>query len=332
MLPLMAVSILLGLLAAQPAHAWGTVGHETVAYIASNFVKSSTKTWAQGILGDTSTNYLANVATWADSYRYTSAGAFSAPYHYIDAEDNPPSLCNVDYNRDCGSAGCSVSAIANYTTRVQSSSLSDTEINNALRFLVHFLGDITQPLHDEALEVGGNDIDVTFAGAKTNLHHIFDTECISKYTGGTSLSTASTWAKNITTAIKSGKYKSQAASWISGDSITNAVSSATRWATDANQYVCSVVMPHGYQTLETGDLSGAYYKGVIDTIELQVAKGGYRLANWLDQLASASSTKRSIAREATADLSGEDLLPPPLPLSREKLARMAVGYDCGHAH
>lgn len=163
----------LALTYASGALAWGTLGHQTVAYIASNFVQSSTKQWAQAILGDTSADYLANVATWADSYRYTAAGKYSAPYHFIDAEDNPPKSCSVDYNRDCGAAGCSVSAIANYTQRVQSSSLSATQVNYALRFLVHFLGDITQPLHDEAVEVGGNDVDVTYAGNDNNLHHIW---------------------------------------------------------------------------------------------------------------------------------------------------------------
>lgn len=78
-----------------------------------------------------------------------------------------PSSCSVDYDRDCGTKGCSISAIANYTTRVQSSSLSDQEVNYALRFLVHFIGDITQPLHDEAYEVGGNDVDVTFDSTDT---------------------------------------------------------------------------------------------------------------------------------------------------------------------
>lgn len=165
--------VLLAIAGASGTYAWGTLGHDTVAYVATNFVKASTKQWAQAILGDTSNDYLANVATWADSYRYTSAGKFSAPYHFIDAEDNPPNSCSVDYNRDCGPNGCSVSAIANYTTRVQSSSLSSAQVTQALKFIVHFLGDITQPLHDEALEVGGNDIDVTYAGKDNNLHHIW---------------------------------------------------------------------------------------------------------------------------------------------------------------
>lgn len=94
--------------------AWGTLGHDTVALIAQNFVAANTKTYAETILNDTSATYLANVATWADSYRSTAAGKFSAPFHYIDAEDDPPHECGVDFQRDCGSEGCVVSAIANY--------------------------------------------------------------------------------------------------------------------------------------------------------------------------------------------------------------------------
>jgi len=98
------------------ALAWGAMGHETVAYVASNFVSSATRSYFQGLLGDTSADYLAGVASWADSYRYTTAGSFSAPFHYIDANDNPPSSCGVDFTRDCGASGCIVSALQNYTT------------------------------------------------------------------------------------------------------------------------------------------------------------------------------------------------------------------------
>jgi len=52
--------------------AWGAMGHETVAYVAQNFVTDDTKTYFQDILGDTSSSYLASVAPWADTFRYTS--------------------------------------------------------------------------------------------------------------------------------------------------------------------------------------------------------------------------------------------------------------------
>jgi hypothetical protein len=56
------------------AVAWGAMGHETVAYIATNFVASATKNYFQKLLDDTSTDYLASVASWADSYRVSVQG------------------------------------------------------------------------------------------------------------------------------------------------------------------------------------------------------------------------------------------------------------------
>lgn len=60
------------------AHAWGVVGHATVATIANNYLTSSAKMYVASILGtDVS---MASIASWADVYRETSAGKFSAPY------------------------------------------------------------------------------------------------------------------------------------------------------------------------------------------------------------------------------------------------------------
>jgi len=98
----------------SPVHSWGTLGHTTVAFVASNFVSPDTKTFFQTLLKNDTDLYLANVATWADSFRYTAAGRFSAPLHYIDAIDNPPISCDVKFMRDCGEKGCIVGAIQNY--------------------------------------------------------------------------------------------------------------------------------------------------------------------------------------------------------------------------
>ncbi|THW54972.1 nuclease s1 [Aureobasidium pullulans] len=319
------------LIAALPvANAWGTLGHETVAFIAQDRMAAHTVSWAQGVLDNTSTSYLAGIAAWADTYRYTPAGTFSAPFHFIDAEDSPPSLCSVDYDRDCGAKGCVVSAIANYTQRVVSTTLSNTEVNHALRFLVHFVGDIHQPLHDEALEIGGNDIDVTFAGASTNLHHIWDTEIPEKFVGGYSLSDAKAWAQTLNTATKSGIYASQVASWTKGLDVTDPVTTALDWASEANAYVCSTVMPNGQAAVEDVDLGGAYYASAISVVELQIARAGVRLAAYLDAIAKNQKvlTKRLVQDDV--DMSGANLLPDTRPLSKAKLVREAVGYGCKH--
>ncbi|WPH00807.1 Hypothetical protein R9X50_00363700 [Acrodontium crateriforme] len=327
--------VLFGLAAVHGANAWGTLGHETVAYIAQNFVASSTASWAQNILGDTSDSYLANVATWADTFRYTTAGKWSAPFHFIDAEDNPPSSCSIDYDRDCGAGGCVVSAITNYTARVQSTKISSSEVATALKFIVHFVGDITQPLHDEAYEVGGNDVDVTFDGTSTNLHHIWDTNMPEELRGGYQLSDAKSWAADLTTMINTGSYKSQKAAWISGLDISNAKKTSLAWAADANAYVCSVVMPNGATTLESGDLYPTYYNNAIPTVELQIAKAGYRLAKWLDAIAAKSAKKRDVDLEDEDEdevvaTNGMSLLPLPRQLSDAQLRRAAIGYGCKH--
>jgi hypothetical protein len=57
-------TLLVGMAAAPSAYAWGSLGHTTVAYIATNLVSQDTKKFAQRILNDTSDAYLANVATW----------------------------------------------------------------------------------------------------------------------------------------------------------------------------------------------------------------------------------------------------------------------------
>jgi hypothetical protein len=249
----------------------------------------------------------------------------------------------VDYTRDCGSSGCSISAIANYTQRAGDGRLSTAHIAEAVKFLVHFLGDVTQPLHDEAYEVGGNSIKVTFDGYSDNLHADWDTYMPQKLIGGSTLSDAQSWANTLVGEIDSGSYQSQAASWIQGDTISDPITTATRWASDANAFVCTVVMPDGASALETGDLYPTYYNSAIGTIELQIAKGGYRLANWLNMIYNNDIAKRDLegfvneARsEALPDLMGRDLLPEPRELSRAQLAREAMGGDCcgssRHAH
>lgn len=96
---------------------WGYMGHEAVAYVATDFVSNATRSYFQALLNDTSDDYLASVAAWADEWKKTDEGAFSYDYHFIDAQDEPPSSCNIDMERDCGD-GCVVDALANYVSLI----------------------------------------------------------------------------------------------------------------------------------------------------------------------------------------------------------------------
>ncbi|KAJ7871563.1 S1/P1 nuclease-domain-containing protein [Mycena leptocephala] len=338
----MASYVLLCLATLQGVRAWGALGHATIAYVAQNYVTAETASWAQGVLNDTSASYLASIASFADQFRATAAGAWSAPLHFIDAEDNPPTTCNVDFTRDCGATGCVVSAIANYTQRAGDGQLTAADTAEAVKFVVHFVGDITQPLHDEAFEAGGNGIPVHFMGFNDNLHSDWDTFMPEELIGGSSLANAQSWANTLIAEIDSGAFAYEKAGWIAGDTVGDAIATATRWATDGNALVCTVVMPQGAAALTAmPDLFPTYYDAVIGTIELQIAKGGYRLANWLNMIFETDIASRGVVdgsevvkREVVpkSELDGHAFLPVARELSKAKLARAALGYGCDHQH
>lgn len=277
-------TLALPFLFASGSQAWGTLGHATIAAIADNYLTAEAKTWVSNILGNGIS--MPSVATWADSFRYTSAGRFSAPYHYIDAEDSPPSACSVVYSRDCDSRGCIVSAIANYTERAQDGRLSAENQKQALQFLIHFLGDITQPLHVEAEAVGGNDIRVTWDGKDTNLHACWDTQMVEKAAGGdNTTATLDSFAQTLIGRIDDGSYTAEKDSWVSCADISRGSDCALDWAKDANAQNCQYVFK---TDVDGQELDGDYYTGAEPIIELQIAKGGYRLAAWINALAKAN--------------------------------------------
>ena len=251
--------------------AWGTLGHKTVASIAANFLNPETEAFCKDILGD-SPNYLSNVSTWADTFRYTSAGSFTRSFHYIDAMDNPPDSCEVEFNRDC-EGGCIVSAISNYTERLADNRLSGEQAFQALSFIIHFIADEHQPLHNENLERGGNGIKVEFNGRDKNLHAIWDTDMPEQLIGDSTDANVQYWSSDLTSRIRSGGFQRESRSWLNSINIDDPTGTALAWANDANNYVCSTVLPNGIDAVEGKELSGEYYDNAIPVIELLIAKG-----------------------------------------------------------
>jgi len=181
-----------------------------------------------------------------------------------------------------------VGAIQNYTARLMDASLAFAERNQAAKFVIHFVGDIHQPLHDENIDRGGNTIIVTFEGKSTNLHASWDTAMPEKIVGGYALADARRWATNLTARIKSGDYSTETASWLEGINIGDPISTSMIWAAEANKYVCSTVMPEGAEILSGAELDGVYYNTARPVIELQIARAGYRLAAWMNLIATGS--------------------------------------------
>ncbi|KAI1436397.1 putative nuclease S1 precursor [Xylaria sp. CBS 124048] len=274
------------------AIAWGSLGHITVAYLASNFVKEDTATYFQGLLGNDTEHYLAGVATWADSIRYTKWGRFTSNFHFIDAKDDPPTYCGVNFERDCKADGCVVSSLQNYTSQLFDAKLRPWQRAQAAKFVVHFVGDIHQPLHVENVAQGGNGIHVNWEGHEVNLHHVWDSSIAEKMLGGNRrkvYDNAFQWATYLTDEIKAGKFLTAHESWIHGLRIDDPIATSMTWANESNSYVCSHVLPEGPKAIVGQELSGDYFANAAPVIELQVARAGYRLATWLDLISERIS-------------------------------------------
>ncbi|KAK0633178.1 S1/P1 nuclease [Immersiella caudata] len=279
------------------AAAWGGFGHITVAYIASNFVSSETATFFQGLLHNNTEDYLAGIATWADSVRYTKWGRFSANFHFIDAKDDPPRSCGIDLARDCKADGCVVTAIHNYTTRLLDASLPASERAIAAKFVVHFVGDTHQPLHNEDVARGGNGINVKWNGVDFNLHHVWDSSIAEKLVGGVRrqpYAEARRWADSLTAEINAGKFNASRLDWLQGVNLEDPTGTALAWATEGNAYVCTTVLPEGPEAIRGQELGSDYYEAAAPVVELQVAKAGYRLAAWLDLIAARIKSQQSV--------------------------------------
>ncbi|KAI0476185.1 putative nuclease S1 precursor [Xylariaceae sp. FL0804] len=296
------VLALAGVGALPGAAAWGSLGHITVAYIASNFVRDDTAAYFQDLLRNDTEHYLAGVATWADTIRYTKWGRFSRNFHFIDAHDAPPAACGVDLARDCKADGCVVSATANYTAQLLDAGglWPWWRRAQAAKFVVHFVGDVHQPLHAEDVARGGNGIRVRWEDSELNLHHVWDTSMAEKMLGGIHrkpYEAAHKWAANLTEEIKSGKYQVPSKSWTDGMILENPIETSMIWARESNSYVCSHVLPEGPDAIVGQELSGEYFERAAPVIEAQVAKAGYRLASWLDLIVEKVSDADHAAGE-----------------------------------
>ncbi|NCT69011.1 MAG: S1/P1 nuclease [Rhodanobacteraceae bacterium] len=172
-------SLLCSLLLALPAlaHAWGPAGHRLVGDLAERQLTPAAKAEAHRLLGRES---LADVAPWADELRNDPArhelGRATARLHFVNF-DGPS--CRYDAKRDCPGGQCVIAAIERYARVLGDRSRPAAERAEALRFLVHFVGDAHQPLHAGYRDDrGGNQYQVQLRGRGTNLHAVWDSQVL----------------------------------------------------------------------------------------------------------------------------------------------------------
>ncbi|WP_082647994.1 S1/P1 nuclease [Lysobacter antibioticus] len=166
--------------------AWGPQGHRLVAALAWDDLRPDVRAEIAKMLKDETDPSLPGIANWADDLRSNDPelGKRSAKWHYVNlAEDD----CRYDAARDCPKGNCAVEAIRAQTAILADRGRSRDERLKALKFVVHFVGDVHQPLHAGfGHDKGGNDYQLQIPGEPepvdgygTNLHSLWDSKMLS---------------------------------------------------------------------------------------------------------------------------------------------------------
>ncbi len=160
------------------AHAWGGDGHRLVAAAAAQQLTPRAQAEIERLLALEPGATLESISTWPDEHRLPG----TATWHYV----NFPRGSDDKFvqERDCQADACVVAAIAKQVAILRSSA-PDAERLQALKYLVHFVGDVHQPLHaGYGDDRGGNSYQVQFNGRGTNLHSVWDSGLIKAWPGG----------------------------------------------------------------------------------------------------------------------------------------------------
>ncbi|CAN5517660.1 S1/P1 nuclease [soil metagenome] len=161
----------------EQAFAWGVTGHRVVAEIAQRHLSKKTSKAIHEIIGGES---LAVWSNWPDFIKSDTTHTWekASPWHYVDLPGNTSKEVFVDSLKKLHGENL-YTQIPVMLAQLNDKSLSIEPRRIALAFLVHFIGDLHQPLHvgrDE--DQGGNKITVYWFDAKTNLHALWDTKLI----------------------------------------------------------------------------------------------------------------------------------------------------------
>lgn len=244
------------------------------------------------------------MAAWADTVRRSPEYAWSGPLHFINT---PDWNCHYSRDRDCVDESgtpmfCVDGAIQNYSTRTSNSGIGQDQQAEALKFLVHFVGDVHQPLHcGFTSDAGGNDIYGYWYNRQANLHHIWDSDIIVKrlddFAGD-----QDAYAQWLVQKIR-GDWSGDAGKWAScsnstteddgdghmgvGERATPFNACSDQWAVESVGFACSnaYVDSDGTTHITEGFMLGDdYYQHNVDVVDRQLAKAAVRLSNVLNSI------------------------------------------------
>ena len=156
----------------SPAFAWGKTGHRVVAAIADPQLSGLARAHVKEVLGGSES--LDQAANWPDEMR-SAPGEFwqktSTPWHYV-------TLNGIIYDH-APAEGDALKALYHYRDVLRDPNASLVDKQTALRFVVHLVGDLHQPLHvGKCCDRGGNEVKVKWFGRDLNLHSVWDSALV----------------------------------------------------------------------------------------------------------------------------------------------------------
>jgi hypothetical protein len=239
-----------------PALAWGAQGHEIVAAIALGELSPQARAQVTHLLGNT--QLLIHESNWADEIR--DRRPETGRWHYVDIPLHAPNYLPA---RDCARGDCVVAQIGAAQRVLADTRRPRAARAEALRFLVHLVADIHQPLHAvDNGDRGGNQVRIALRGDRTNLHQLWDTRMVEAL-GFDSGAVAQSIRRLIS--------PQQRKAWQAG--------SPAAWATESHLVARDRIYPaiRGRRSLR---LPPAYLRDAMPVTREQLAKAGVRLA-WL---------------------------------------------------
>ncbi len=157
----------LSLLTGANAWSWGAQGHEVIAAVAWQRLTPPARQEVSRLLALEPGQTLVSISTWADEHRSPATGV----WHYVNF---PRSSCNYTAARDCPDGRCVVAAIT-HQRAILASQADDAQRLKALKYLVHLVGDVHQPLHAGYQDDrGGNRFQLQAWMHARNLHAVWD--------------------------------------------------------------------------------------------------------------------------------------------------------------
>lgn len=270
------------------AQAWGVLGHYMTAMIAQSYLTANATVGVSNLLPE-SNGDMGTVASWADQVGRDEF-AWSPPLHFINT---PDWACTYDRTRDCVDNGvtdvCVDGAIQNFTRQLVARD-APLSMNVALKFVIHFIGDIHQPLHvGFTSDWGGNQQVGTFEGTPDRkLHQVWDEDMIEKRLNDEFKGANATYMDYFTKRLATGDWASEIDTWRACPTTdaSDIDACSIHWAQQSVALACSTAYTdQSGNKIETGfDLEDPYYEFAYPVAEMQLAKGGIRLAHVINAI------------------------------------------------